>query len=69
MKVRPVLASPLVLRVSTISETGLFSCIWILKTVEKTVTPHTRLTEEREGHVYGGAVWGDGVWGNAVWGT
>ena len=52
MKVRPVLASPLVLSVSTMSATGLFSRICTLNTVEKTVMPHSRLGGEGERYIY-----------------
>ena len=57
MKVRPVLASPLVLSVSTMSATGLFSRICTLNTVEKTVMPHSRLGGRGRGtyiHTLGG---------------
>ena len=43
MNVSPVFASPLVLRVFTTSSTGVFSWNCTLKTVENTVTPHSRL--------------------------
>lgn len=58
MKVSPVLASPLVFNVSTISDIGIFSCICILNTVENTVTPDTKLRGRYYNMEYG--VWSMG---------